>query len=319
MGEILSRAEVDALLSSIEPPRSSGRSTAKVDAFDLDAWERHDVTQPAALHGRALKIVHALHAGICQRWTNGLNALLQSNVDVRPVGACQSTVSEFLASLQSPHVTCQISHAATAAESLLIWGDQLAQRLIARLLGGTGDVPDDSRVHLMTNIELRLLSRLNDAVLRELAGLLNDSLSVSAVMQQVSEVPARIAAFGCVWFSFEVTACGSTGLIHLGIPGASLGLSQPASEPSSKEALISSDMIPTGIRQVTVELSASLASLKIKADDLAELQVGDIVMTDLTPKDGVTLRLGDQVFCQAAIGTHLGRKALRLIEPPTRE
>lgn len=314
MGEILSRAEIDAILSAIEPSRSTTRPSASIESVDVAAWERHDITRPAVLQGRALKIVQALHEGICQRWVTGLKSLLQSNVEVRSVGACQSTVAEFLASLQSPHVTCQVSHTSSAAESLLIWSDQLVQLLIARLLGGTVDGAGESRVHLMTNIELRLLGRLNEAVLRELSALLNDTLTVSAVMQQVSMVPASIAAFSCIWFSFELTASGATGLIHLGIPAASVGLNRHASETAETE--LTADTVPSGIQQVTVQVAANLASLKVKASDLAALQVGDIVMTDQAPHDGVSLQLGDQVVCHATIGTHLGRKALRLIEPP---
>lgn len=316
MGEILSRAEVEAILAAIEPSSSAARPAIKIDAADVDAWERHDVTRPAALQGRALKIVQALHEGICQQWVNGLKTLLQSDVEIHPVGACQSTVAEFLASLHSPHVTCQVRHASSAAESLLIWSDQLVQLLIARLLGGTVDGPGQSQVHLMTNIELRLLSRLNEVVLRDLSVLLKDTLSVSAVMQQISSVPASIAAFSCIWFSFELTASGASGLIHLGIPAANVGLNRPANESST--SAVNTDTVPGGIQQVTVQVSANLASLKVKASDLASLQVGDIVMTDQLPNDGVALQLGDQVVCQATIGTHLGRKALRLIEPPNR-
>lgn len=316
MGEILSRAEVDAILSAIEPSRSTPRPSASTESVDVAAWERHDVTRPTALQGRALQIVQALHEGICQRWVTALKSLLQSNVDIRSVGACQSTVAEFLASLQSPHVTCQVAHASSAAESLLIWSDQLVQLLIARMLGGTVDGAGESRVHLMTNIELRLLGRLNEAVLRELSALLNDKLTVSAVMQQVSLVPASIAAFSCIWFSFELTASGAAGLIHLGIPAASVGLNRPASESTDIE--LTADAVPSGIQQVTVQVAANLASLKVKASDLAALQVGDIVMTDQSPNDGVSLQLGDQVVCHATVGTHLGRKALRLIEPPNR-
>lgn len=315
MGEILSRAEVEALLTAIEPSRSTVRPTANIEAVDPDAWSRHDVTRPATLQGRPLKIVQALHEGICQRWMAGLKVLLQSNVEVRPVGACQSTVTDFLVSLQAPHVTCQVAHASSSSESLLIWSDQLVQLLIARLLGGTADRAGDSRVHLMTNIELRLLSRLNETVLRELSELLKDSLTVSAVMQQVSAVPASIAVFPCIWFSFELTASGASGLIHLGIPAASIGLNRPVSESAASAV---PDAIPSGIQQVTVHVSANLASLKVKASDLAALQVGDIVMTDQAPNDGVSLQLGDQVVCHAVVGTHLGRKALRLIEPPKR-
>jgi flagellar motor switch protein FliM len=71
-----------------------------------------------------------------------------------------------------------------------------------------------------------------------------------------------------------------------------------------------------GIQKVTVELSASLAKLRIRSADIASLQIGDILMTDQPPSGSVTLQMGDQNLCQSSVGTHQGRMALRLIQSP---
>ena len=316
MGEILSHAEVEAILSAIEPSRPEPRPTSSAaSTADPIEWERHDFRRPEVLHGAVLNVVHALHGGICRRWQDRLQNLLQEPIAVRPVGACQSTGAEFLASITTPHVMCQIGHAGTTAESLLVWSAELVQLLIARMLGSTNVHGSEATVLPLTNIELRLLTRLNDAVLSELATLLDDPLRVTAVIQQPAAVSERIALFPSIWFSFEVGGCGASGLIHLGIPSLSL---TPPGNPSEQQSSSSLDAIPVGIQQVAVQVSASLASLRIRTSDLAALQVGDIVMTDLSPRETVSLQLDGRNLCQATIGTHLGRKALRLAESPQR-
>ena len=318
MGEILSHAEVEAILSAIELSRPKAGPTVEVSASAVvpEAWERHDFRRPEVLRGEALDFVHALHGGICQRWQVRLQSLLQEPIDVRPVGACQSTGTEFLASIASPHVICQIGHAGSAAESLLVWSAELVQSLFGRMLGDTGvhgstPHPMTNNVRPMTNIELRLLGRLNDAVLGELAILLNDKLGITAVLPDDSE---RIAQFPCVWFSFEVDYGGLRGLIHLAISGMSFnaGLRHGELAPG----LTAVETIPSGIHQVRVEVSANLGSLRLKTSDLLALQVGDIVMTDLSPSQTVSLQLEGRNLSQATIGTHLGRKALRLSANP---
>lgn len=316
MGQILSQAEVDAILSAVEPSRPGSRPTATVDVTPLNDWECHDLRRPEPLQGTAMKVVHALHDGICQRWTASLRTLFQSQVNVRAVGACQATGAEFLQTLPSQVVICQISHGHSAAESVLVWSDNLAQSLISRLLGG-GDGPvAEAATFTMTPIERRLLGRLNDAVLGDLAALLDDTLTVAAVLSGVDAVSAQIAKFPCVWFSFEISSIGTSGLIHMGIPGLCLNPTpESGAKPFPARADLSLSSIPTGIQMVTVEVSATLASLTIKASDLLALQVGDIVMTDSSPLEPVSLRLNGRSLWQAAIGTHLGRKALRLTEP----
>ena len=136
MGEILSHAEVEAILCAIEPSPPSVRTVVIRDASDNVSenanWGCQD-SRPEALRGAALKVVHALHEGICGRWQARLETLLQSQVVVRPVGACQSTVTVFFAAMTSPYVTGLISHAGSMAVSLLVWNTDLVRRLVGKM------------------------------------------------------------------------------------------------------------------------------------------------------------------------------------------
>jgi flagellar motor switch protein FliM len=231
-------------------------------------------------------------------------------VDVRAVGACQSATATFLESLKSPGIICQIRHASSAAESLLVWDADLVQLWMAQLLGGI-DVDSAATDRPMTPIERRVFDRLNDPIVRELAELLGDSLKMGAV-HAAGQVAGPASRFPCIWFSFEIVGPrGHSGLIHLGIPSVSLG---PGGTES--EAGIAPDEIPPGIRRVAVQLAATLTRLKLKASDLASLQVGDIVMTDVASSGAASLQVDGKLLCPALMGTHLGRKALRLTADP---
>jgi flagellar motor switch protein FliM len=321
MGDILSHAEVEAILSAIQPSRPRRRDASTTVTSDPAEWERHDFERPQPLQGNAIKVIHALQSGICRRWQDRLQDLLPSKLVVQPVGACQSTAVELLASVPSSHVICQVQHGNSAAESLLIWSDSLARQLIASMLGG-GDQPTAAE-NPLTAIELRLLSRLNDAVLRELATLLEETLNVSAVLTGLDVVPETLSNSPCLWFSFEVAASDNRGFVHLGIPGTSLHppIVGGAVQETHDRDLASIEAVPDGIQQVSVQVSASLALLKLKAAELAALQVGDVVMTEISPNEPIALTLDGQELCQGTIGMHLGRKALRLAtmtgnEPP---
>jgi flagellar motor switch protein FliM len=311
MGEILSHAEVEAILSAVQPSRPVPRDSSGGQIAEQPAWELHDFQHPQALRGAALKMVHALHQGICQRWQSRLGEVLQSVVSVKPVGACQSSAAEFLASDKSPQVICLLRQASTTAESLLVWNAGLARALLARMLGG-GD-GGESPVTSMTNIELRLLNRLNEAVLGELSSLLKETWHVSQVLQGDVTTAEISSQFPSIWFSFEAETAGGRGLIHLGIPAVSFNVAGAGASSAAfaTELGVAGGLNP-GVQQVCVQVTATLGLLKIRAADLMVLQVGDLVVTDMSPGETVALKLDGKTLCQATIGTHLGRKALRL-------
>ena len=311
MGEILSQAEVEAILSAIQPSRPAERP-AGGPGEKLPQWQPHDFRQSEPLRGTALQVVQALHDGICNRWQSRLRAVLQTDLRIRPLGACQSTATEFFATNRSPVIQCMISHAGSIAESLLVWSSDLARSFIGRMLGGS-DVQsvDDAR---LTKIELRLLDRLNDAIISELALVFGGSLAAEKVVQSDDAVSASINPFPFAWFTFEVSGIGAGGLVHLGVP-MQLGISEVTSRLNDLGGAgrqVELDSIPAGIQQISVRVSASLATLRLSAADLAALQVGDIVMTDVASSDSVAFTLDGRRLGNAIVGTHLGHKALRV-------
>lgn len=318
MGEILSHAEVEAILAAIEPSRPGSRPSPQSTVDPDQTWSPHDFRQPEPIQGMALRIVQALHEGICQRWQARLDTLLQSAVKVRAIGACQSTAAEFLRAVSTQSVVCHLAHRKSAADSLLVWGLDLVRSLVTAMLGGTADAATEPTSHSMTNIELRLLGRLNDVVIRELSVLLGESLEVAAVAMSLGEGSELSANAPRTWFSFEVTFSGVSGFIHLGLPGSAsaavlTGCYGGASDLTADRATLAA--IPRGLQQVAVQVSANLAHVKLRAADLAALQVGDVLMTDLSPTEDVSVQLDGQTLCRASVGTLLGRKALRLVEP----
>lgn len=309
MGEILSQAEVEAILSAIEPSRPGPR--VPLPETRPPQWESHDFRQPEPLHGAALKLVQGLHEGICDRWQSRLASLLQTAVTVRPLTACQSTATEFFGANPSASIECVIAHPGTAVESMVVWSTDLARQAIGRMLGGADEVGAEDCA--LTKIELRLLGRLNEAVVGELSLLMGESLEVSQVVQIPDAIHDPFHAFPAAWFSFEVSGIGTGGVIHLAIPSG-LGTLGTAARTLPEHLHSGLDVVPPGIQQISVRVSAILATLKLTAADLAGLQLGDIVMTDVASNDAIAFTLDGRRLGNAVIGTHLGRKALRVTQ-----
>ena len=327
MGEILSHAEVEAILSAVEPSphRISVSQSAQVPRHDDSAWEAYDFRRPEPCRDDLLHVLGLVHAGLCKQLKTRLSSLLQSSIQVHPVGVCSTTPREFLDGAETPVLICRVSDARQRPHSLLVWELPLAHSLISQLLGGHSGETRNTPYRSATEIELRLLARPNTAFLEELSQVLrideSSGLSFTSTHTCVDELPQEFTNLPVVWISFEIACSDSRGLLHCGLPrhfvtteGRALAL------PSSSDSGFRPKSITTGplsqaASGVEVVVSANLARLRLRATDMAALQVGDILMTDATRTGTATLELAGQALFQADIGTTDGKQAVRLAAP----
>lgn len=314
MGEILSNAEVEAILSAVSPPRPDAPPVSEpISPADNPAWESHDFRRPQPIRGAALKLVQSIHRGIARCAADRLTTLLQTRVEIRLAGACKTTSAEFFATLHPAWVACQFGSPAADAPALIAWSRTLLQSLFSSMLGGRVHGSDAGATHLMTAIEQRLLTKLNEPLVSELSETLHQRFATEDVYEDHPPVADERWSIPMTWLSFEIHCDGTKGLVHVGV------LPTDMTDASTRnQTTVASLPVPPGMQKVTVEVTAELARLRLRVSDVATLQVGDVLVTDLHPATPITLSLGEQTLCNAAIGTHMGYKAVRLIESPER-
>lgn len=320
MGELLSHSEIETLLSAVEslPPRAEALPEPKLRTIDPSNWDSHDFREPEPLSHNAVELLQALHAGLCRQLARRFHSLLHSPVDFRPVGLNQMRFNECAASSTPPDLICQIGDPSQSSPWLICWQPALAHSLINRLLGGAVLSPSKSPSPAPSEIEVRLLNRLCCAVLDELArfaepGHLNQSHEMTVVhypLQKETELSG--AVYLCA--SFEITCESDRGLMHCWLPKKHVvQTNQFGKDPGFKTPKHGSLAAQTP--QIQTELAADLANLKLRVSEIADLAIGDVLMTDIAQHDGATLRLADRKLYQVAIGTLTGKKAVRLIKP----
>lgn len=320
MGELLSHSEIETLLSAVEsvPPRAGMAPQFEPRPADPSNWESHDFREPEPLPRNAIELLQGLHAGLCQQLAHRFHLLLHSPVDFRPVGLNQMRFDECAKDSTPPDLICQMGSPTQSSPWLICWQPALAHSLINRLLGGAVLRPSDSPAAAPSEIEVRLLNRLCCAVLDELArfaepgqqGPLHEMTVVPSPLRKQPELAGT--PYLCV--SFEVVCDGDRGLMHCWLPKTQFAPRHEAERGlpyrSSGTGLLSA---PT--QHAKIELLADLANLKLRVSEIADLAIGDILMTDITQLDGATLRLADKALYQVAIGTLTGKKAVRIAKP----
>jgi flagellar motor switch protein FliM len=319
MGGLLSHSEIESLLSGIEPVPTRTAVEPSVEAESpkkASSWESHDFREPDPLPRKAIEFLQALHAGLCHRLGRRFTSLLHANVDFRPVGLTQMRLDECVS--ESPSLFCQIGSPTQAACWLISWQPSLAHSLFNRLLGGAMLRPSDPRADVPSEIEVRLLDRLCRAVLHELGQLaepnqLGDSQEIIVVSVQ-PQIRPEFAGDPYFCVSFEIACEGDRGLMHCWLPKAHLAFG-PLKGQENRSRPSSSGPLTAPTQQAKIELSADLASLRFSVSEVAELAIGDVLMTGISQQEGVTLRLADRALYRVTIGTLFGKMAVRITKP----
>ena len=182
--------------------------------------------------------------------------------------------------------------------------------LINRMLGGgteTQSLPERP----LTDIEKRLAERIAEPVLdalQQVWELLPPwHLSVARVASQVS-TPAGLTSRSTICsVRFQIAVGPARGDVILVIPWELL---ERLDEVDWKRLSCHADTNAEG--PGTVELAAVLAEVEVPADELQQLQVGDVIPTDRTFDDLAEVSLNGVAAFRGRPGAADGHKAIRL-------
>lgn len=319
--EVLSQAEVESLLRSMEssaPKASSSgagsRLREKVTPYDFKRPERVGKEQMRALQ--------SLHEGFGRNFGAALSALLRSIVEVKLTSVDQLTYSEFVFSLENP--TCFNLLRAEPLEGNLILdlNPSILFPIIDRLLGGGKDLGPPARRPL-TEIELRLVSRITTLFLSELKhawqGVLPLKLSVERIEsnpQLVQIVPPNEVV---VLISFELMLGEIRGMVNLCIPfnsieriGSKLTSNNWVTYGKSMATEDSRKMLGRHLNHSVVDLVVTLAETRINTSDMLNLRVGDIITTEKDIRSPLEVDIQGVTKFQASPGAFKGRKAIQI-------
>ncbi len=215
--------------------------------------------------------------------------MLRTVVEVKLTNAGQLTYSEFIFSLDNP--TCFNLLRAEPLEGNLILdiNPSILYPMIDRLLGGGREGTPMARRPL-TEIELRLVSRVTNLFLRELKHAWENVIELDFSVVQVESNPQLIQIVPpnevVVLLCFEVVLIEVRGIINLCIPYNSFErisgklTTNAWTSYSRKQATPQSiKKISKSIRNMHVQMKVKLADAKIKMHEFLNLRVGDVICT----------------------------------------
>jgi flagellar motor switch protein FliM len=334
--DILSQAEVESLISAMESnspalkpaqvPTSASvgvRSPAK----QREKIITYDFKRPERVGKEQMRALQSLHEGFGRNFGAALSALLRSIVEVKLTSVDQLTYSEFVFSLENP--TCFNLLRAEPLEGYLILdlNPSILYPIIDRLLGGGKDSGSIARRPL-TEIELRLVSRITSLFLQELKHAWENVLSLKLSVDRVESNPQLVQIVPpnevVILVSFEAGLGEVRGMINLCIPFNSIERVSPKLASNSWASYNRIEATPQSRAQIAGQLDRSLvdvvvtlAETKITTGDIIGLRVGDIITTDKDKRTPLDVAVQGVNKFLASSGALKGHKAIRVETVPS--
>lgn len=332
--ESLSRNEVEELLRSMDsgetkPVESleAGREAAEPGGRGSGSRQRivtYDFKRPERVGKDQMRALQSLHEGFARNFGASLSALLRTIVESKLISVDQLTYSEFVYSLEIPTCFNLLRPAPLDGNWILDLSPAILYPIIDRMLGGSATA-DSLLKRPLTEIELRLTGRLTTAFLRELTAAWSNTLPLDLTLERVESNPQLVQIVPpnevVILVSFELMMGRSRGMINLCIPfntieriGSKLTNNSWTGYAHSRSNPATQQRIESLLSESRVELVVNLARSTIRAVDLLNLQVGDVVTTEKDIREPMEIEVAGVGKFHGKPGAFKGKKAVEVLE-----
>lgn len=321
MGDVLSQAEIDALLSAL--------SDGQVDAEEIRITKVqkkirvYDFKRPNKFSKDQIHSLQNIHENYCRALTTYLSGHLHSVVETKVISIEQITYDEFIRSLPSPTILGIFTLSPLEGTLLLEMSPSLAFTMIDRLLGGQGSGSEKNRD--LTEIESTIVKRRVEQMISLIGEAWEEVFESQPAVISLETNPqfTQIVAPNemVVLVTLEVRVGEMMGMINLCLPYLVL---EPILDKLSTLFLFSTQAKVTSPEQVMairkkiewakVGMTTILGQSEILVRDLLELAPGDVIPLMQNVKDPLSVYVGNFRKFKGVPGLHGEHLAIQITE-----
>jgi len=288
MTDILSQAEIDALLEAVEGGENF---------FPRRQVTPYDFKHPRRVSGKQMRAFRAIHDKMARSVESQISVIMRSGVDIRLHAVEQMTYGEFLMSLNAPTCFNVFSMKPLEGNGVLEINPSIAFAMLDRLLGGKGGAFEANRE--LSEIELSLFEtvlRVMMAALRE-GWRTVDDLFFQVESRASGPGIAQTAAQNedVVVIMIEIIMGQNSGMMNICYPVSALepifsrleSRDLTVNETGPNKSRNQELQVLLGGANVNVEVDLGVAELNLR--ELLELKVGDIIRLGGSADDTVRI------------------------------
>ena len=299
MGDVLTQAEIDNLLSAI--------STGELDVEEIkDTGEKqirnYDFAKPSKFSKDHLRTLLNIFENYSRLLSTNLPAYFRKNVQVEVMDAEAATYSEFSNALSNPVLLGVVNFSPLEGNIILELGSNLGFTIVDRMLGGGGNPLEKNRD--FTEIELIILERIMEICTNLLIDPWESVISVNPRVERL-ETNSQFAQFispteMTAIITMNIKIGTVEGLMHVCIPYNcveqvidKLNMKYWYSTMKEKDDGIYKDAVESIIDHAKIPIRAQLGRSTISFNDFLNIQKGDIIKLNTRVGDELNVYVGN--------------------------
>lgn len=326
MGDILSQAEIDALLSALSTG-NEGPTTTLPAGIEEEVVQQnvrlYDFRRQDKFSKEHIRTLWMLHEGFSRILSTSLSAHLRMLVQLEVVAVEQLTFDEYCRSLPNPTILNVFSLPPLEGNCLFELNLDTASIVIDRMLGGPGKVTRIRRD--LSDIERTLIGALSDKVLNSLAEAWLSITTFKPHLDSMEMNPrfVQIVPPGdiIVLITFEAKFAEHVGPLSLCIPYIVL---EPVMSKISAQTMFSLQKhaqdphhrtrLEDRIFATALDLRVLLGETEIRVSDVMELGVGDVLSLETPVVKDLPVLVGGKTKFLGRPGLIRNKLAVQLTE-----
>ena len=329
MSDILSQAEVDALLAAVSTgaPAADAEPAGQAEpAPEAEAAEGntpaslYDFRRPDRVSKDQMRTFQSLHENFARLFSTTLTNFLRTLVEVDLVSVDQLTYAEFIMSISNPSCIYLFNMAPLEGTAIFEVNPSLVFFIVDRLFGGQGRISEQNRE--LSQIERSVLNRILDRGLADLKTVWEHIGEYAPKVESYETNPqfVQIAPPGetVILISLEVHMQNASGLMSICFPYLLL---ESVITRLSGESWISGMSVSTEetraclereLQDVDITLSTIIGKSSITIRDLLKLTGGDVLCLDKPAGGDLLVQIDGKTKMAARSGLFGRKKAIKI-------
>jgi flagellar motor switch protein FliM len=323
MAEMMSQAEIDALLNSLSRGDVDVETIKKPEDKVLRPY---DFKRPSKFSRDQVRALQVMHDNFARMLSNLFSAQLRSLVQINVATIDhQMTYTEFINSLQNPTIMMVFSVAPLKGHAILEISLGLAYAIIDRLLGGPGAGIDENRP--LTEIEESVTRAVCERILEQFQEVWREVIEIDPKIEFYENNPMFVQVASpnetVALISLTARVGAGEGFMNICLPHMVL---EPIISKLTSRYLVSftgheseydeetREVILDDLSTTMMDLSVEMATVDLTLGDLLTLQIGDCLRLDRNPGDTIDVRIGPYLRYKAIPGTMHKRIAAQIVD-----
>lgn len=341
MSEILSQAEIEALLNSLQTNANAGPAGAGASAGPTKsslaapkpstpkgaiAYEVYDFRRPDKLSKEQLRSLQMVHETFARHAATGLSAYLRSPVQIDLISIEQVPYEDYLRGIEHSVFTV-MSLPPLTGQAVLELEFGLVFSMIDRLLGGPGRAVNRT---MLTDIERPLIKQMIERMFAGIKTAWEGVVIINPGIEQM-ETTGQFVQIAppndiVVTILFEVRVGNTRGAMSICVPylvlkpiTAKLSAQKWFVSANKKQSTSNRRLLSYQVQQTAVECSVLLGQTKLNVRDFLSLKSGDIVPLARDSRDDLELLVSKTPKFKGKPATSGKRMIFTITEPISHE